>query len=362
MLYTYPIAATEQNWISVTLLDALRSALIALSQGNNPPAFQDVISEDYRAEFVRGPIFKELYDEFISQCRLLTPDQCNNVINAIVEQNDFPAVFTATTSCSSIKDSLPEVHKAAKKLFEHAFEKLSAWKTQGYEKTIRALHHERINAHLLRGSCPFCGLEMLDAPHPVLVNPDLDHYLAISKYPFAGVNLRNLTVMGTNCNRSYKGAQDILLNEHNQRVNCMDPYGNEQVTLSLDGTNLFPGEGKGPSWALTFDPELQSRNWRRVFELDTRLKISVLERLYQGWLTDYISYSRETGIDITTNGGALEAVKRFKITCKFETFPTIARLKANYFELIEAQLSDPEGRERMHHFITELNKNNSTLV
>ncbi len=353
MLATYPIAATEQNWISVTLLNALRLALEALRQGNAPPEFTDAISEEYRAEFVRGPKFKELYDAFIGKCRGLTPGQCAQVVDALIEQNNLPAVFTSTTSCSSIRDALPEVQEAAKGLFKHAFEKLSTWKTPGSEQTIRAKYHQLVDAHLSHGGCPFCGYEPLEAADPDLVDPDLDHYLAVSRYPFAGVNLRNLTAMGANCNRSYKGAQDILLDVHNQRVDCFDPYGNEQVAVSLAGTTILSDAGEGPAWAITFDPDVKSRNWRRIFEIETRLRSSVLERHYKKWLGHCITYAQANGIDISTKDGALEAVGKFKCTCEFDSFPTIGRLKTSFFDLIEAALKDPVGGERMHNFLVK---------
>ncbi|MBX5191086.1 hypothetical protein HJB86_19585 [Rhizobium sp. NZLR3b] len=353
MLATYPIAATDHNWISVTLLSALGLALEALQQGNAPPEFKDAISVEHRAEFARGPKFQGLYDAFVAKCQGLTPDECAQVAAALVEQNNLPAVFTSTTSCSSIRGVFPEVHEAAKELFKHAFEKLSAWKAPGSEQTIRATYHRLVDAHLSHGSCPFCGYEPLEAVDPDLVDPDLDHYLAISIYPFAGVNLRNLTAMGANCNRSYKGAQDILLDQHNQRVDCFDPYGNEQVTLSLAGTAILSDGGEGPAWAITFDPDVKSRNWRRIFELETRLRSSVLARQYKKWLQHCITYAQANGIDVSTKDGALEAVGKFKKTCAFETFPTIGLLKTSFFDLIESALNDPVGGERMHNFLVK---------
>ncbi|WEJ09948.1 hypothetical protein [Sinorhizobium prairiense] len=255
---------------------------------------------------------------------------------------------------ASLPNTLPTVHQATRDLFEYAFEKLSDLKTPGSNETVRARYHQLVHAHIESGCCPFCGLEIIEAPDPDLVDPDLDHYLAASKYPFAGANLRNLTAMGTTCNRSYKGAQDILLDELHQKVDCMDPYGDEHVTVSLDGTILLPGAGDGPEWVLTFDPDVISRNWRRVFNLETRLKVNVLGKRYKTWLEHCISYAQENNIDITSRYGALEAVGKFKKTCKFEALPTIARLKTSFFELIESELIDPEGGDRMHNFVVEL--------
>lgn len=353
MFFTYPIAATTDNWISATLLEVLRIALEALQQGNEPPDFQDSVPEPYRPEFSRGRKFPGLYKAFVDECRVLDAQQRDLVKAALAGQNQFPGLFAVNTPSPSIAETLPAVHQTARKLFEYAFEKLSDLKTPGSEETVRARYHQLVHAHIESGCCPFCGLEIIEAPDPDLVDPDLDHYLAVSKYPFAGANLRNLTAMGTTCNRSYKGAQDILLDEVNQRVDCMDPYGNEHVSLSLNGTVLLPGAGAGPAWAMTFAPDAKSRNWRRVFNLETRLRLNVLEKQYQTWLTHCISYAQENNIDLSSRDGALEAVGKFKSTCKFETFPTIARLKTSFFELVEAALNDPEAADRVHNFLVK---------
>lgn len=353
MFFNYPIAATADNWISSTILDILRNALIALQEGEEPSDFHDSVPEIYQAEFLRGRRFSYYYSNFIDLCRPLEPHQLDLTMAALIGQNQFPGLFDVNAPSANIADTLPTIHEAARNLFEYAFGKLSDLKTPGSAETVRARYHQLVHAHLESGCCPFCGLEIMEAPDPDLVDPDLDHYLAVSKYPFAGANLRNLTAMGTTCNRSYKGAQDILMDDDNQRVDCIDPYGQEHVSLSLNGTVLLPGGGAGPNWTMIFDPDLRSRNWRRVFNLETRLRVNVLEKQYQTWLKHCISYARENNIDLSSRNGALEAVGKFKNTCKYETFPTIGRLKTSFFELIEAALEDPEAAERVHNFLVK---------
>lgn len=353
MLATYPIEATDQNWISETLLDSVRVMLNALQSGNAPPEFDAALSGNYRDHFLRGPNFKKLYDLLVAKCRVLTNVERAQVLNALSEQNDFPGVFGRTTACSSIKDTFPDVHSAANQLFRHAFEKLSDWRTEGCEQTVRAGYHKLVDAHLSHGGCPFCGYEPLEAFDPDLVDPDLDHYLAISIYPFAGVNLRNLTVMGDKCNRSYKGAQDILLDEHSARVDCFDPYGAEQVSISLHGTTLLSEPGKGPDWAISFDPDIKSLNWRRIFRLETRLKANVLERYYKRWISHFVDYAKKHEFDLTSNNDLIAAVGKFKGICEYDSYPAIGRLKTCFFELVEAALNDPTTVDRMRNFLVK---------
>lgn len=353
MLFTYPIAATTNNWVSSTIIEILRTALAALQSGVQPPNFHNAVPQIYKVEFQRGRKFSDLYSAFIDACRPLDTNQQELVLTELFDQNRFPEIFDANTKCPGIALILPAVHQAARNLFAYAFEKLSDLRTPGSTETVRARYHQLVHAHIESGCCPFCGLEIIEAPDPDLVDPDLDHYLAASKYPFAGANLRNLTAMGTTCNRSYKGAQDILLGDVNQRVDCMDPYGEEHVSLSLEGTALLPGGGSGPSWVINFDPDMKSRNWRRIFKMEKRLRLNLLERQYQTWLSHCISYAAAHNIDLSEREGALEAVRKFKNTCKYETFPTVARLKTSFFELIEAALANAESADKVHNFLVE---------
>ncbi|RWQ64050.1 hypothetical protein [Mesorhizobium sp.] len=351
MLFTYPIAATADNWVSTTLLELLKNAVEYLQNAQEPDGFQESVPEEYQAEFARGTKFPDLYAAFVDQCRLLNDQQRDLVLKALAGQNGFPGLFAANTPCPNITVTLQAVNQATRSLFEYAFGKLSDLKTPGSVDTVRARYHQLVHSHIASGCCPFCGLEILEAPDPDLVDPDLDHYLAISKYPFAGANLRNLTAMGTTCNRSYKGAKDILLNELNQKVDCIDPYGDQLITISLAGTVLLPGGGQGPAWVLSFDPDALSQNWRRIFKLETRLQANVLEKQYQTWLESCVKYAQKNGIDISLKEGAIEAVRKFRDTCEYETFPAIARLKTNFFELVEAELNDPQDGDRMHNFV-----------
>jgi hypothetical protein len=96
---------------------------------------------------------------------------------------------------------------------------------------------------------------------------------------------------------------------------------------------------------------VKSRNWRRIFAIEQRFKANILEKHYQIWLAHCASYARAKGIDVSNRAGALKAVGEFKNTCEFETLPAIARLKTEFFGLLEAALGDPHVGERVHNFV-----------
>jgi hypothetical protein len=356
MFFCYPVAAIAENWISTAILTAVIEALDALKQGREVVDFLAAVPEAYRAEFERGTKFPTLFSEFVAACSALGPPQLDIVLNAVAAQNNFPHIFDVVTPCPSIAAEFPDVHQSARRLFDYAFSKLSDLKTPGSDLTIRENYHKIVHEHFESGCCPFCGLEILEAPDPDLVDPDLDHFLAASRYPFAGANLRNLTAMGTTCNRSYKGAADVLLDEQDIKVDCLDPYGNEQVSVDLMGTIVLPGAGLGPAWRLTFAPDQKSRNLRRILSIEGRIKVNVLEKHYQRWVKEMRVYAQKNSIDLSSKQGALKAVTAFKDTCEFETLPTVRKLKYDFFTLIELDLANVNRSERTHNFLVALTR------
>ena len=357
MFFKYPVAACTDNWISSILLDVLHGALSALQQGEKPPAFLEAVPEEYLSEFSRGESFTELYNEFIARCRSLTNPERENVIESMIDQNNLPAVFSSGVRCSTVKGMSEDVHEAAKNLFKYAFRRLSALKTPGSTQAIRGNYHQQVYPSLGNGCCPFCGLEIVDAPDDDLADPDWDHYLPVSIYPFAGANLRNLTVMGTSCNRTYKGAMDILFNENNQRVDCLDPYGDEQISISLQGSSLLGGGGSGPSWCINFTPQDRTQNWRRIFNLDPRLRANVLDGQYQVWLERLIKHTKNRNGDVTSLQGAIDAVRSYRDECEDETLVAVSILKKKFFDLVEQELLDPSTGARTLNFLGALSAN-----
>jgi hypothetical protein len=357
MFFNYPVAACNDNWISSTLLDVLHMAISALQLGEDPPLFLESVPEDYLSEFSRGDSFTELYDNFVAHCRPLTSAEREMVIEAMADQNNLPSVFSSDVRCLTVKDISENVHEAATDLFKYAFKRLSALKTPGSAQAIRTSYHQQVYPFLGNGCCPFCGLEIVDAPDEDLADPDWDHYLPVSIYPFAGANLRNLTVMGTSCNRTYKGSLDVLYDENNQRVDCLDPYGDELVDISLEGSLLLGAEGAGPSWNINIIPANKAQNWRRIFNLDARLRANVLDRQYSTWLERLIKHAKKRNGDVTNIHGALDAIRSYRDECEDETLIAISIAKKRFFDLVESQLLDPVSGARTLNFLNALSQN-----
>lgn len=353
MLATYPIEATEENWLSACLTEAILTRLAQLDAGEESAVFPSDVEEDYREIIGRFTGIVDRFNALTDALENLNADERSAVRNAIETQNRIPDIFDAESECFVCNDTLPEVHALARRLFEFSFGALSRIKSPGAESSVRDLHYAIAYDHLSKKCCPFCGMERLEPHHPDIPRPDLDHYLAISRYPFCGVNLRNLTPMGDRCNSSYKLAEDILHDEHGNRLPCYDPYGDVTTEISLAGSVIVGSPAGVPVWSLQLEPATpQTENWNRVFRIELRLEQS-LKAEFSGWVTEIGGVLRGLGYDLDAPEQVAEGLNRYRVICGTETLPGIGHLKAEVVSLLIEALGTDELQERTHTFIKE---------
>lgn len=157
-------------------------------------------------------------------------------------------------------EDLPETSRAPiRALFENAFAVLTPLciRDHNYRTFLQLVDHE---------ICAFCGSEYFSGASSR--REPLDHYLAVSVYPFAGANTRNLVPMGTKCNSSYKLAQDVLRGPAAARRVCFDPYAAASVAVSLMNSQLFARDDGMPAWVVEFQgDQARIQTWDEVFEI-----------------------------------------------------------------------------------------------
>ena len=131
--------------------------------------------------------------------------------------------------------------------------------------------------------CAFCGAEYFSGASSK--REPLDHYLAVSVYPFAGVNARNLVPMGSKCNSSYKLCQDMLRGPAAVRRVCFDPYGTTPVTVSLINSRLFARQDGLPAWVVELGgDQARIQTWDEVFDIKRRIAEDHLDSVYKNAL------------------------------------------------------------------------------
>jgi hypothetical protein len=353
MLATYPVEATQENWLSSCLTTALLLRLEQLDAGQDVDQFPTDVDEKYRETIARFTGVVDRFNALSDALAGLSPEQRSAVRDAIETQNRFPEIFDPASDCFVCNDALPEVHALARKLFEFSFGVLSKIKTPGSDVSVRDVHYAIAYDHLLKKCCPFCGLERLEPHHPDIPRPDLDHYLAISQYPFCGVNLRNLTPMGDRCNSSYKLAVDILRDKDGSRLPCYDPYGDVTTGFSLTGSTIIGSPAGEPVWVLQLAPEVpETENWNRIFRIRLRLEQS-LKAEFAGWVTEIGGVLRGLGYNLDIIEDVFAGLQRYQAICSMETLPGVALLKAEVASLLFQALGTDGLQERTHAFIKE---------
>lgn len=346
MLNVYPIAATAENWVHEAICGKVRAVLQALNKGAPVPAW----SEDLREELRDRDALTTRYAEFCAAAEPLSKAQRNKILRALEAQNNIPAVFDGTTACPRL-DALPAgIQSPTKNLYEAAFDALKALR-------IRDRQYTAIFDVLPGKCCPFCGIEPFEAPG--LAREDLDHYLPRHLYPFAGANLRNLPPMGGKCNKSYKLRQDPICDSQGQRRRCFDPYGQDQVRVSLLESRPFEGDKFElmmplPAWQIDFVGEEQAvATWDQVFQIRRRYEAKINAH-FRDWIEGFAFWcAGDVGL-IETRQQVISALERYLRVVIQTGDAEGAHLKRAMFEMMRQHCRDGDGADRLAAWFSTL--------
>lgn len=352
MFYTLPEAALSGNMLSDRLTSEIIKAIQAINSGEPPDEFPEGVDEENRAVFQRSPGLIARFHALVAALQEVDGPAREQVLDAITSQNNLPHILDGMADFHSCSESQPRIQSLGADLFSFAFDKLTDLKLPGMNDAVRDWHYKTIFASLPRKCCPVCGIEKLEAPHPDIPRHDLDHYLAISRYPFAGVNLKNLTPMGDRCNKSYKRATDIMFDRDGARRRSYFPYGNATAHITIAGSVLFGAENGSHEWAVALEPiTAESLNWDRVFEIRLRYLDGILRSDFDQWVSQLCEYLKGHQVDLASKNSVLQGMQRFSAICEYESLPGIALLKRSVIELMATELQgQPEGG-RLHAFL-----------
>lgn len=352
MLETYSLDAVEENWLSDCLVSSLLIYLDQLDAGQEPQQFPQGVDSAYQVILENYPGVIARFKTLVNALAGLDAPQREVVRNAIATQNQLPEVFEGATPCVACKTDLPDIHKLAKSLFEFCFETLSRIKSPGSNSAVRDKQYKTARDNLTKKCCPFCGMERLEPAHPDIPRHDLDHYLAVSKYPFCGANLRNLAPMGDRCNSSYKLALDVIYDDDGNRLECFDPYGDQTASFTIENSVILDHSGQGPTWRVEVVPATRATaNWDRLFRIVLRLEES-LRTEFSDWLVEIGAYLRRSGFNADVMEELQLGLRSYRDTCFTESLSSIAQLRENIASLFLLEL-DGKQQDRMHAFLRE---------
>src|SRR4051812_14656008 len=99
MLFGYPIAVTEANWLHECLFEMVRNALEAINAGGDPAPWPSCIPAAHRERLQRRSGLQDRLQAFFNAASALSDVERDIVIDAVTSQNNFPGVFDGYTSC-----------------------------------------------------------------------------------------------------------------------------------------------------------------------------------------------------------------------------------------------------------------------
>lgn len=353
MLFGYPIAATTNNWLHESLVQAVRNIHAAVDANSPSPAWPKIFPNKYQGELGSRTGLRKRLRAYDLAIRGLAKYDRDAVLAAVADQNRIAELLSAACTCASIDGLHSNVREAIRNLFDFGFELLT-------EVGVRDEHYKVIYESSAGHICPFCGTEYFEAPGAP--REALDHYLAKSRYPFAAANLRNLAPMGHKCNSSYKQAQDLLHVSNGGRRVAFDPYSHAAITIVLDDSDPFGGATtNAPSWVIHFLPDTPAaKTWDDVFSIRTRYRQSHLDRDYLSWLGGFSKWARREGVQIDTDAGLVDALGRYEEFWVDLGIQDRAFLKAAVFRMLRRRCE--QGHERLKRLLRDLLAPPSTLV
>ena len=350
MLVRYPAAAFAENWLHDGLIAILNRAL----DGVIDPMEHWTASfpDEHRDAVGRKTSLKAGLQRVVET--IATMDQAGRdaLRTCIIEQNRLPEAFSAAVRPPAVGGDPADLANHLDDLFNCAFKMLTPL-------GVRDRHYRLVYDGVRGRVCGFCGIERLSAPVEGTPREDLDHYLALSLYPLAGANLRNLAPIGGRCNSSYKRDQDILRDANGVPRRCLDPYGTQQVEVSLLGSQPLRGGRKGtailPKWEITLEGADADRiaTWNEVFEIEHRYRNDVLDADFVDWIDHFATW----GAAQCTPANADDLVRLIRCyiaTVVQEGIADAAFLKRATFKMLAYRIEHCDDADRVAAWLLSL--------
>lgn len=341
MFFAYNRAANADNWLHECIVGILSEAIASIDSGKAPLPWPDIIPADHRKQLEPHTSVQNAVASFLAAYEEIGEEDRRRVNEAITRQNRLQDLFSNTIQCHRAGDLPVAIRDAADILSKALFKLLTKFglRDEQYRIIYRSLKHK---------VCPFCGCEYFDPPpkeddsdkeDPDFPRHDLDHYLARSIYPFAGVNLNNLAPMGDRCNKAYKKKQDIIYADGASRK-CSDPFLGPTATISLVNSKPY-ARGMLPEWQIDLNDDCEEiRTWDKVFSIRTRLAFGILDEEYDGWLNEFgrwCSKPRYRGLNVVPT--LLDEYIEYNIS---EGLSERAFLRRATFQMLRQKCDDPD--------------------
>jgi hypothetical protein len=329
LFFRYPIEATEDNWLHVTLGEMIKSVQDSLAADNEIVAWPEIIPVGRGAELRRKHGLRDRWNEFVTVLGKLAEPELDLIFQAWHDQNQIEELVSGAAHCPLIDDLPEDVREPISNLFVFAYELVR-------DDGIRDKAYKVINKERPSKSCPFCGYNHVSAPE--VKGNETDHYLCKEIYPFAAANLRNLVPICHYCNSGYKLNKDLLKADDGAPRRAYDPYClNPPELTSVFEEFADDGEGYKPRWDVRFEPATEELGtWHSVFDLVSRLKLDVLSD-FEAWLRYFTDWSA----DDTMSGSTIEhCLVAFTRSLQRSDYTGMGFIRRPFFEQLSTLYED----------------------
>ena len=345
MLFGYPVAATEDNWLHVALCEAVGSIHELIDSGKRYPAWPSVLPRAVRKKLKGRYGLRDRLKAYDRAVRSVTKADRDVLLDALDSQNRIAELVSGARPCVTLAGLPNPVCESIEALFGFAFGLLA-------DLALRDNQYSAIYAAIPDHMCPFCGTEYFDAPGAA--REALDHYLARSRYPFASANLRNLVPMGNKCNSSYKLATDLLVRADGSRRVAFDPYNHASLSMSLNESELFADpDDWTPRWEIEFVPDSpEVATWDEVFSVRERFVRDHLNPSFRSWLDQFGKLAKREALRPDSGAAVAAALKRFEDNAADCGFQDRGFLKAAVFRML--RLRCEAGNTRLAAALADL--------
>jgi len=348
MLFCYPVEATYENWLH----DGLIALLTRMFNGDDNP-LSDWLEEfpaHKRDEVKNKSSLLEALQGVADRVAHIPGDDRAAFLACMHAQNDIPDIFDPGVALAELPDGYDALVACIKTLFHTAFRMLTPFK-------IRDRQYAVIYEDLPARICAFCGIEPLTAPDPAIPRESLDHYLPFARYPFAGVNMRNLVPTGTKCNGPHKHDKDTLRDARSVRRRCFDPFGEANATVSL--LNSRPLEGgtvkafKLPEWQIDLAGDADAvSTWDALYDIKTRYQLNILDQELRNWLDHFANWVARDAVPPTSRNELVTLIQRYLHVYIQEGFADF--LKRQVFIMLKHQCQVGPSSDRVTNWLITL--------
>ena len=340
MLFTYSPRALAENWLNQAITQILSDGMRRIIDGHKVVAWPGAIPENIRPHLKSRSGVRKRLEKFWKEFAALNLATQEILLEALSQQSNLPDALFNNSTCFEIDRFPANIRDAAVDLFRFLFEEqLTAIKING--KSLRDTHYAVIYEECPSRICPFCGLGHFRAPGAP--RHALDHYMPITRYPFAGADFRNLPPMCSECNSDFKKNVDILRDKRGRRRRCIDPYNGPVVKVSLLKSLPFSGAVKNgirlPKWRIQLKcaSQREAENWDRIFKVRERYERDVLDAEFRSWLEHFArwyvrgKHGGEGGDEIAA------AIPVYINTVIQDDFADMAFLKSEVFRMLSKE-------------------------